>query len=530
LFRLVNENEYARVIEEYVTMSDGVRLYTRVTMPKGKEKCPVVFVRTPYDEPLGGKSYDINEVEKCNFVKNGYAVVRQHCRGTGDSEGDFMPYVERNDGLETLDYIRSLPFYNGEIYLWGRSYLTTVHLCYLSAKPKDIKGAAFEIQTDRMFFRNYRNGCCYDLCFVGWWLNRLRRRFPEQNREEIFKRPYKDLMKRVLGVDLPNYTKHLTNDTYNEFWTSDPRTFVVDDLEIPVIFIDGWYDFYTQGMFSMWERLPSETKKKSAFVVGPWGHDTKVKEDTEYPLTNGNIPEDYAAQWFDSIRDNRKYEHAEYGKVNYYSIGADEWGTAEYPLKQADTKRLYFNGDNKLCKTCGEGSFTYEYDPEKRLGAFKYMNIHKAEEINAIDGIISFVSDAFEEDESFFGEIGWHMNVASDCEDSAFYIRIYLEENGEAFNLTETITSINNINKEYKPNDRIIIDIKTPPIGFTVKKGNKIRVDIASDGGVYIPNANVKGHWAEITETKVAKNTIFCDDAYIELPKTNFNHKETTSE
>ncbi len=157
--------------------------------------------------------------------------------------------------------------------------------------------------------------------------------------------------------------------------------------------------------------------------------------------------------------------------------------------------------------------------PKKRNEAYKYLNIYKAEKVNSIDGICSFVSEPFSADESFFGNIEWHMTVSSDCEESDFFIRIFLEENGEAYNLTETITSINHIKKDYKPFEKLTIDLKTPPIGFTIKKGNKIRVDISSDGGIFVPNANVRGHFAEITETKVAHNTVFFDNSYIEISK-----------
>ncbi len=428
MYPLIAENDTLILREEYVKMSDGVRLYTRIAIPKGKEKHPIVLIRTPYEKERNGIPYDISLFDKYNYIKSGYAVIVQHCRGTGDSEGEFHPYVEREDGLETLDFIRALPFYCGEIFLWGRSYLTTVHLCYLTAKPHDIKGAAFEIQTDRMFERNFRNGCCFNLCMVDWWLNRLRRRFPEQNRDEIRKLPYKDIMKRVIGKDLPEYSNHLLHNKEDDFWRSDPRYSVIDSIDFPVLFTDGWYDYYTHGMFSMWSRLPEETKKKSAFVVGPWGHDTKVKEGTEYSLPNGNIPSDYAVRWFNSIREGKKYELAEYGKVNYYSVGADEWKIAEFPQKAKGTKKLYFAENGKLLEDSSAGSITYEYDPEKPNNAYKYLNIYKAEKINSIDGICSFVSEPFENDESFFGNIGWHMTVSSDCEESAFFIRVFLEK------------------------------------------------------------------------------------------------------
>ena len=519
MFSLINENEYLIQKEIFVTMSDGVRLYTRITLPKGKDKYPVVFIRTPYDKQLLGEAYDINEAAKCDFIKNGYAVVRQHCRGTGDSEGICVPYEEKNDGLETLDFIRNQSFYNGEIYLCGSSYLTTVHLCYLDSVFSDIKAAAFNIQTDRMYFRNYRNGCCYDFCNIGWWLRMLKRQHPVQNHEEILKKPYADIMKRVLGTDIPEYTNCLINDTYNEFWTNDSRTYVIDNLKFPVLLTEGWYDFYTEGMFSMWERLPENIRRKSAITVGPWGHATKVKEETEYPLPNGNIPQDFAVKWFNSIRDDVPYEYAECGKVKYYSTGADEWKTAVYPPEKTALKRLYFNANHTLSKQNGTGSFTYKYNPEQRHNAFKYMNIHKSHEKNSISGILSFESDEFDADESFFGEIRWHMNVATDCEDTAFFIRVYIVENNDAYNITETITSVNHLKNDYIPGEKLLIDIKTPPAGFTVKKGCKIRADISSDGGIYVPNANVKGHWAKITECKTANNTVFCDNSYIELTR-----------
>ena len=77
------------------------------------------------------------------------------------------------------------------------------------------------------------------------------------------------------------------------------------------------------------------------------------------------------------------------------------------------TTKLYFNGDNSLSEI--EGEFTYRYEPEQRLNVFKYRNVYRAEKANSIDGIISFKSDEFKEDTSFFGKIRSHMNVSSDC-------------------------------------------------------------------------------------------------------------------
>jgi len=522
MYPILNENDYISVMEDLVRMPDGVGLYTRSIVPKGRETYPIVFQRTPYAKALSGVPCSLEEYVENAFVQNGYALVIQHCRGTGDSEGICIPYEnEREDGLVTLDQIRKFPFYQGEIYVCGRSYLATVHLSYFDTNPADIKGAALSIQTDRMYFRNYRNGCCYNFCNLDWWLSMMKRSYPTADKNERIHRPYKDIMKRIVGEDVPQYTAGLMNDTNNAFWQDDPRTRSMDKLDIPILLTEGWYDFYIQGMFEMWERLPKKTKEKSALVVGPWGHKTRVSQKAEYPFPNGNVVSDYAVEWFNSIRTGTPYKYAKCGKVNYYSIGGDEWSTTEYPGTAGEEKqfqRLYFGCRNTLTQIPGtSGELSYTYDPSLRLDCFPYHDIFKAKPMGVVEGVLSFQTEPFVKKIDFFGKIRWHMYVKTNCEDTAFFIRIYFTDGEGAYNLTETITSLSCIDKNYQAGERILIDVETPPIAFTVKEGGCIRVDIASDGGIYVPHANIKGHWAEVIEERVAVNTVICDEeAYIE--------------
>ena len=125
-------------------------------------KFPVVIKRSPYvsataslDDEKVLLSY-INDNEK--WLKRGYAVIMQHCRGRGKSGGDCIPFVnEREDSLYLYDYARKCDFYNGEIYLWGGSYCCEVH--YLASPyPDDIKGAVFRVKYTERYNFAYRNG------------------------------------------------------------------------------------------------------------------------------------------------------------------------------------------------------------------------------------------------------------------------------------------------------------------------------------------------------------------------------------
>lgn len=522
MYPIIQEHETFVITEQLIPMRDGTQLYTRTFVPKGEGKYPIVFIRTPYDAAGNGIPYTQMSDGEAEYIRAGYAVVRQHCRGTGDSEGFCIPYstAERTDGLDTLEWIRMQPFYNGEIFLWGQSYLTSVHLLYLDTAPQDIKGAVLAIQTDRMFFHKYRNGCCYDIAGnTNWYLDRLRRQYPQQDRSRISERPYKDIMLRAVGEDVPAYNAMLRNDCYNEFWQQDPRTHLMENLKLPVLFLEGWYDFYLGGMFSMWQRLHPEGKARSAFVVGPWGHSTRTARNCPYPLPNGNIPEDYAVQWFDSIRRGISYPYAETGKLTYYSLGSGSWYTA--PQSQPAPEKLYFGDDLKLTGTplSRDLQITYRYDPDDAPGCFRHNGIFPGHIPNSVPGVITFLSEPAGEEQSFYGPVRWHMTVSSDCEDTAFFVRISFVEEGVSYNLTQGITSLSHACPDCRANQPVTLDLDTTPIAFTLKKGSRIRVDISSHSDIFLPHPNVRGHWAEITEARIANNTLHLKDAYIALPR-----------
>ena len=152
--------------------SEGVRIFTAVLLPNPHETFPTVLIRTPYVDALE----KLDEEEICsNYLKEyhhwlsrGYAIVLQHCRGRGKSDGDCVPYInERKDGLTIQAWIREQPFYNGELFLKGNSYLSTVH--YVTAPfASDIKGAIFHVMDTERYRVCYRNGC-FKIGLHGNW-------------------------------------------------------------------------------------------------------------------------------------------------------------------------------------------------------------------------------------------------------------------------------------------------------------------------------------------------------------------------
>ena len=133
---------------EYLLRGD-VALFTVVCLPSEEGRFPTVILRNPYvdaEEALAEEAICAKKAEEfASWTEHGYAVVFQHCRGCGKSGGDCVPYInEREDGLGLQAWIREQPFYNGELYLAGGSYTSSVHFVTAPFAP-DIKGAVLEV-------------------------------------------------------------------------------------------------------------------------------------------------------------------------------------------------------------------------------------------------------------------------------------------------------------------------------------------------------------------------------------------------
>lgn len=515
----------ATLHEEMVPMRDGVRLFTRAMVPGGG-KYPCVFSRTPYPRGDALKSpYPQRLVDKDVCVRHGYVSVGQHCRGFGLSEGLCRPYEEREDGLVTLEWIRRQPWYNGEIFLDGGSYLATVHLAYLSVEQPDIKGAALSIQTDRMYFRNYRNGCCYKWCNLDWWRSMMRREFPDaKSAEEAVIRPYRDIATRMFGKDIPAYTANLMHVEYDEFWQSQPQCDVMEHIRFPVLWTDGWWDFYIEGMTSMWERMLPEWRAKSCFVIAGRGHSgSGVLSDSAIPHARQVEKQIDVFEFFDAIRRDCANPSIPYGKVRAYSVGADEWFSDEWPRDGGGTLELRLGVDGRLSNDgeIGKGAVSWVYDPRKAYRGFEDGKSVRAFDPSGCDYARAFVSSPFVSRADFFGRPRICVPVKSTCEDTQYFFRLDLvKPDGEAWGICQTITSLRHAKHDCMPGEVVRIDLEFPLIAFTVGAGWAVRLDVTSQGGPWVPHANVAKHWAEVREPEVrtATNSVVCGSAKLLLP------------
>lgn len=515
--------------KQYVAMRDGVKLYTVVWLPKEKSACPVLLKRSPYMQP---NNYD-DRPESEQFV-----TVIQSTRGTGLSEGDFIPFWnERNDGLDTLDWIRRQDFYNGRIYIEGESYLSAAHLSYLSDGPKDIIGGALAVMDNDWYNMCYENGQ-YKLGLVHVWATALAaRRHPEINGDmlqAVLTRPACDFKSRVINANLSSTFNFLCNlmqhpQKHDPFWSDDPvrrsALSAAHGIKWPLCLVSGHYDIALTGIWNLWREIQPQVRAKSIFVITPYAHPWKGEGQIAMNNDRKDALFSLMASWREICRSGADpcCTGFKTGKTNCYVLFGDRWICEDILTEGSKQLRLYLNG-NALSRCPGDGTISYVYDPNNPT-CFEGIcgNVFGRMELQPDTGtrsdIISFISEPFDKKVTVKGAQRITLKVSSDCPDTAFYARVSLvRSDNTTYPLRDRITSLSHELDAYTPSSSVIIRMILDPIAFEIKPSEKLRLDIASACfPVYYPHSNTDQLWSSSDSCEKATNILHLADCYIDL-------------
>lgn len=505
---------------------DGVKLFTRIFSQAPGSKAPVLVLRTPYetDAPLP----ELCSGFYCDLLEEGFTVVVQHCRGCGASDGVCVPYYnEREDGLALLAWIRKQSFYNGELYLAGGSYLASVHFSYLNAAGDDIKGAVLDVQDCNRYNILYRNGFFKCGLHGGWAVQMYKKKQLKKKNftADSFRTfPLTAFSKAVFGEEKTFLDKEFScPDPKDPFWETreggGEYRKALDDLKFPVLFITGFYDIYTEGVFDMWEKLSPESRSKCALVVTPYAHAYLGSSSDPIEYVNGNLNKvwpNFKTEWFKALRENRFPGFITPGQITWHAQHEGIWRTAPH-LEDGEKELAFILNDHTLDREKEEEraiTYTYNpYDPAEFKGGC--CNNFEGQQLqdppDSRYDIISFLSAPLEKDTVFQGRGKVKLKVASDCEDTCFYARLsYVNKEGSCYCLRDDITSLRLQHPNYTPGEAVELELNFAPNAFKLAPGEQLRLDISSSCWRYfLPHRNKAGNYWEMETAAIARNTIF---------------------
>ena len=203
---------------------------------------------------------------------------------------------------------------------------------------------------------------------------------------------------------------------------------------------------------------------------------------------------------------NNEKQFVETGKVTYYRTFENTWKTDFYKGTMKEKVILL-----------GSGVKTILYNPENPT-AFNAEGCFMDAPYKR-DDIITVYTKPMDDNLFIRGKMKVKLTVASDCEDTTFYVMVGIQtENGD-YALRHDITSIIYQKKSYEINSEVSLEFEFDEYAFHVEKGQCLRIDIApTDKNTYVCHTNIKGDYSEIGTKKIAKNQVLLEESFLILP------------
>ncbi|MFC5831348.1 CocE/NonD family hydrolase [Nonomuraea insulae] len=357
---------------ETMTTRDGVELVATAWRPAESGRFPVLLSRTAYGRGLSGPGFHLDVPR---LVAAGYAVVAQDVRGTGDSDGE-LRFIsgEAADGYDAVRWAATRPWSDGNIGMYGDSYLAITQLLAAQERPEGLRAIAPHVSPAGLYECVYQPGGIPNLnvlLTVGLIVlgpHELDRRIARGTATPRDKEAYLAEAVRFgeLSDRLPLSDQPLLTDLVPFYapWmdTPDPldplwREGIVDHaaIEVPALVSTGWYDYFVDASIEHYERLRGDSR----LIVGPWSHFTHDRDIC------GRGYGDHASQdavdwtgthldWFDQwLRGAAPRDRA---RVKIFVMGDDEWREeADWPIRRARRVPYHLGRDGTLSTTPGTG-------------------------------------------------------------------------------------------------------------------------------------------------------------------------------
>ena len=541
----------SRIQTEWVAMSDGVKLFTVIYLPESSaESFPVLLFRHPYCSPRQLP----REPERLAGV-DGLAVVVQHCRGTGASEGVWYPWwPELADGRDCLAWLRRCPWCNGRVVMAGASYLGAAQYFAAASGDPVLVGIAPDVAPcDYHESPKYVGGAFVLRQNISWALDNFRhwRRpdreapLPPLSFAELDGRlPLAAIDQATCGEEVGFWQDWLRHPACDDYWAPYDLATLAGNIQVPALISSGWFDIYTQGALDAFSLLrrgagSAAARRFTRCLIGPWSHGGEVGE-----LDCG--PDCSRERHYTPLRDRflrGLLADPEADPVpgepplRYFMLGANDWRSAEcWPPPEAVPTPWYLGssgaantrfGDGTLGRTPAGPADTLISDPRQPVpttgGHFiGLVNCsHDQSEVEERSDVLVYTSPALERDLEIAGRVTlvlYGSCSAPDCDWTAKLVDVFPD--GRAFNLADGILRAryrcSRARAELLEPGRIYefrIDLWS--IANRFRRGHRVRLEIAaSNFPAYARNAQTGNDPATDVELRVAALSVRHDAEY----------------
>jgi len=468
--------EHYTKYEHRIPMRDGVRLFTRVYLPKDdSERHPILLTRTPYTvKPYGTDNYNDPDGTFAALAKDRFIMVSQDVRGRFGSEGRFVhmrPFNpakgprdtdESTDAWDTIDWlVKNTPNNNGKVGMFGISYPGFYTSMGMIDSHPALKAASPQAPITDWFMGDdiHHNGAFFLSQNFGffWWfelpgddpLRDSGRSFVFNNADgyDFFLRmgPLGNSESLHFKGKVPIWTEFLDHPDYDAYWQARNIRPHLRNVRCAVLTVGGWFDgedlFGALETYRWTERLnPGIT---NLLVMGPWTHGQwsrgpgdQVGDIRFRARTGEHYREKIELPFF------RQFLKGDTNRVQpeaqLFETGTHRWRRFDaWPPAEASPKTLYFHPGGRLALDApppvsdpGQAEFTS--DPAKPVPFSQEVTTdyprgyptHDQRFAASRPDVLVFETDPLEEDLTLAGPIEAALQVSTTGTDADWVVKL----------------------------------------------------------------------------------------------------------
>ena len=496
-----------------IEMPDGVTLATDVRHPEGKGPFPTLLQRTCYDKDLIAEYSGLEA-----FLAAGYRVVFQDCRGSGASGGEGDHFAESADGRVTADWVADQPWFDGRLGTFGSSYMGMTQWALAATRPPYLRAMAVGLSNSRV--RSWFPGGSLALdIFLPWSMTKVFG-FTEAAKPELQDRlrkafthlPLRDAAKVATGRSLTWYDRWMDHPAADDpFW--EPLDFSSAlDLDIPILFLDQWYDYATTYLVEEFEGR-QEAGLSSRLHVGPGTHFSADATQLEETL-----------QWFDVHLKGQGLSSRT--SANVFVLPDAGWQElAEWPPPSTPDTWFLQPGGGLSREPSTDGSPTpYRYDPADPTPALGGPSLRMDEcgprdnrPLEARDDVLTFTSPPLREEVLTVGRVHADLYLSSDVDYFDVYVRLCdVAPDGQSVNMCEVLRRLTPevIRRANDHTFSVAVDLR--PVAYRFCAGHRIRLQVSGGAHPMFARNTCSGEpVTDATMIVVAHNAVHHDQDHL---------------
>ncbi|WP_129789030.1 CocE/NonD family hydrolase [Promicromonospora panici] len=458
-----------------VPMRDGVELLADRWAPKGGvDGLPTALIRSPY-----GRAGLFAAMMVRPLAERGYQVLIQSTRGGFGSGGVMDPLrQEREDGLDTLDWLVKQEWLGEGIVLYGMSYMGMVQWAVADSLPPQVK-AMIPVVTESALTREFLRADGRSLEVPLEWgamVATQERRLAVLRMNAQTKRTAQALRTLPLsGFDVAalgqrsQYVQDvLVHDAADPYWDRLDHVHRVAGTSVPVSSVAGWYDIFLPGQLRDFKIL-QDAGRPARLTVGPWTHTeamAAIHEALDFGLAHA-----------------RGEEPPERAPVRLHVMGQGEWRDFEcWPPKGYEPQRFHLQAAGGLSadRPAESASDEYRYDPADPTPAAGGITINSGGRVEngaleARPDVLTYTTGVLEKDVEVVGEVSAEIWFRSSLAHADVFVRLCdVDEAGRSYNVCDGLASVTGAD-ELSP-----VAVTMWPTAYRFRRGHRIRVQVSS--------------------------------------------------